>query len=128
MSALARGTSHLPAEVRRTKRADDWLINQLPVSMLSHDFFVRYVTHLPGARIDPLLEDADTVEHIADLVRGAPGRCFRWLGSWIGVESLLMPRCPRNCARRIVGSAASTLTWRGDHARVAGATWVDQRQ
>ncbi|WP_372728643.1 phage tail protein [Nocardioides sp.] len=109
MNALARGADQLP-DVRRAKRADDWMINQLPLSMLSHDFFVRYVRIFQTLG-STLLEDADNIEHVVDLSI-APPELVRWLGSWIGVDSLdeSMPDALR---RRIVGSAASTLTWRG---------------
>lgn len=110
MTALVPRQRQLPSRVMKSSRSRQWLLNQLPVGMLDADFFVRFVSifqELGGA----LLEDADNVERIVD-VTVAPDAMVRWLGSWIGVESI-DPSLDDAVQRRIVAGAATTLTWRG---------------
>lgn len=86
------------------------MLDQLPVSMLSHDFFVRFVSIFQELG-DSLLEDADNVEHVTDATV-APAPMLPYLASWIGVETIDDSQ-PEGLQRRIVSSAAKTLTWRG---------------
>lgn len=97
----------------RPRRPDDWMLRQLPMQMLSNDFFVRFVSIFQELGTT-LLEDADGVEYVADLTV-TPVETVRWLGSWIGVTSL-DDAMPEGLQRRIVASAAHTLAWRGTTA------------
>jgi phage tail-like protein len=94
----------------RARRPEDWMLRQLPVSMLSEDFFTRFVSIFQelGTR---LLEDADAIEHVPDPAV-APVTSLPWLGSWIGI-STLDPAMPEDQQRRIVRGAAATMMWRG---------------
>lgn len=110
MSNLVRASAALTSGHRTARRGDDWLLRQLPVQMLSQDFFVRFVSIFQEVGTS-LLEDADNVEHVADL-SVAPEPSIAWLGSWIGVDSL-DNSMPAELRRRIVGTAARTLASRG---------------
>jgi phage tail-like protein len=94
----------------RPRRDPDWMLKQLPVQLTSADFFSRFVSIFQelGTR---LLEDADNVDFVAD-VSLAPTDNLAWLGSWIGVDGI-DPAMPDELRRRIVSTAATTLTWRG---------------
>jgi phage tail-like protein len=108
-SIVPRGGA-LPDGVRSAPRSPHWMLNQLPVGMLESEFFVRFVSifqELGGS----LLEDADNIDNVLD-VTVAPDGMVRWLGSWIGVDAV-DPALPDDLQRRIVRSAAGTLTWRG---------------
>lgn len=110
MTSLVPRKNYLPEGIRTAPRSSQWMLNQLPVGMLDGSFFVRFVSifqELGGT----LLEDADNVDNLAD-VTVAPDAMVRWLGSWIGVNSV-DPSLPHDLQRRIVRSAAQTLTWRG---------------
>jgi phage tail-like protein len=90
-----------------------WMVNQLPVGMLDSTFFVEFVSlfqHLAN----PLLEDADNLEHVVDPTV-APEPMLRWLGTWIGLDSI-DPQLPSELQRLIVRSSARTLAWRGTKA------------
>jgi phage tail-like protein len=110
MTSVVPRVTQLPDGMRRARRSPQWLLNQLPVGMLDGDFFVRFVSIFQELGTT-LLEDADNVDNIIDLTV-APDAMVRWLGSWIGVGSI-DPSLPDELQRRIVGSAAQTLTWRG---------------
>lgn len=86
------------------------MLRQLPVQMLSHDFFVRFVSIFQELG-STLLDDADNIEHVVDL-SVVPGSSVAWLGSWIGVEKL-DNSMPEELRRRIVATAAQTLATRG---------------
>ncbi len=101
----------------RPRREPDWMLRQLPVQMLREDFFVRFVSIFQELGTT-LLEDADTVEHVADLTV-APPATVRWLGSWIGVDNL-DEQMPEDLQRRIVASTAGTLGWRGTATGLRG--------
>lgn len=111
-AALARRAAAQPA-VRIGARNPQWLLHQLPVGMLDGDFFVRFVSIFQelGAT---LLEDADNIDNVVDLAV-APDAMVRWLGSWIGIESI-DASLPDDLQRRIVASSARTLAWRGTAA------------
>lgn len=110
MTLVTTTMSMLPTGHVRPRRDPSWMLNQLPVSMLSHDFFVRFVSIFQELG-STLLEDADNIDHVLDL-SVAPVEVVRWLGSWIGL-SALDPSLPEELQRRIVASAAQTLTQRG---------------
>lgn len=95
---------------QRPRRPDDWMLRQLPVQMLSHDFFVRFVSIFQELG-SGLLEDADNIENTVDL-SVTPETSIAWLGSWIGVEKL-DPAMPEALRRRIVATSARTLASRG---------------
>lgn len=99
----------LPARLSPA-RPTDWMLNQLPVGLLGSDFFVRFVSIFQEVG-SSLVADADNIDHIADLAV-APEALLPWLGSWIGVEGV-DPSLPAQLQRRIIGSAAQTLAWRG---------------
>ncbi|MDP3893692.1 phage tail protein [Nocardioides sp.] len=94
----------------RGRRPTDWMLRQLPVAMLSEDFLVRFVSIFQDVG-NRLLEDADGIEHVPD-VTVTPTDLIPWLGSWIGVETIDRSM-PEELQRRIVRSAAATMTWRG---------------
>ena len=100
------------ASVGRPARSAQWMLDQLPVGLHNSDFFVRFVSIFQQLG-ETLLEDADNVTHLPDLTV-TPDPVVRWLGSWIGVGSL-DPSLPTALQRRIVASAAETLSWRGTH-------------
>lgn len=104
-----RDNALLPGPVNPGRR-DDWMLGQLPMQMLSDDFFVRFVSIFQdlGSR---LLDDADQVDHLIDLTVTSPPM-VRWMGSWIGSENL-DDTMGEDLQRRLVASAARTLVWRG---------------
>lgn len=110
MTALQPREAKLPQAAQHVQRSQEWLVNQLPVGMLDSEFFVRFVSIFQELG-DKLLSDADNVENVVDL-DVAPEAMVRWLGSWIGIESI-DPSLPDELQRRIVRSAAETLAWRG---------------
>lgn len=107
------GLARLPADVRTQPRSPQWLLNQLPVGMLGSDFFVRFVSLFQEVATS-IVENADNIPNVID-TGVAPPEMVRWLGSWIGVDSL-DPSLPEELQRRIVRSSAETLTWRGTAA------------
>jgi phage tail-like protein len=88
------------------------MLRQLPVQMAASDFFSRFVSIFQELG-SALLEDADGVDHVAD-VSVAPAGSLAWLGSWIGVDAI-DDSMPEELRRRIVSTASRTLTWRGTH-------------
>ncbi|GAB2460647.1 phage tail protein [Jatrophihabitans fulvus] len=132
------GRAPVPTSRPRARRSESWMLDQLPVGMLDSDFFVRFVRIFQDLG-STLLEDADNVDNILD-VAVAPDALVRYLGSWIGSASV-DPELPVELQRRIVRSAAETLTWRGTpqglarflelasggpvSVRDGGGVWVD---
>ena len=100
----------VPGGQTRPQRSPTWMLDQLPVSMLDHDFFVRFVSIFQDMG-STLLEDADNLEHVASTTV-APSPMLPYLASWIGVETIDDSQ-PESLQRRIVAGAAKTLTWRG---------------
>jgi phage tail-like protein len=109
VSSLAKTATGVVRPARAT-RPDDWMLRQLPVQMLAHDFFVRFVSIFQELGTT-LLDDADNVERVVDL-SVAPDSSIAWLGSWIGVEKL-DDSMPDDLRRRIVATSAQTLATRG---------------
>ncbi|WP_017936611.1 phage tail protein [Nocardioides sp. Iso805N] len=107
---LAPYVSQQPSGQLRPRRDPDWMVHQLPVQMVAHDFFRRFVSIFQELGTT-LLEDADNIDHILD-VSVAPPELVRWLGSWISAAPI-DEALPEDLQRRMVRSAARTLTWRG---------------
>lgn len=109
--------------VRRDKRVGvpprhpQWLLNQLPVGMLESEFFVRFVA-LFQEMGSTLLDDADTIEHIAD-VSVTPVSMLSYLAGWIGVD-VVDASLPEQVQRLIVASSAKALAHRGTIAGLRG--------
>lgn len=110
MTSLVPHASALPQGIRHARRSPEWMLNQLPVGMLDSDFFVRFVSIFQELG-ETLFADADNIDNIVDL-NVAPEEILRWLGSWIGVDTI-DPSLPDELQRRIVRSSAQTLAWRG---------------
>jgi phage tail-like protein len=110
MTSLVPRSKALPVRVMAPRRSSQWLLNQLPVGMLDADFFVRFVSIFQTVG-SSLLENADNIDYLTD-VTVAPDAMVRWLGSWIGTDTI-DPSLEDELQRRIVASAAATLTWRG---------------
>lgn len=102
--------STVPSPRQRPRRDPDWMLNQLPVAAVSHDFFARFVRIFQTLG-DRLLEDADGIEHLLDVHVTSP-EMVRWLAGWIGV-SVVDDSQPEELQRRIVAVAGRTLAWRG---------------
>jgi phage tail-like protein len=100
----------VPGGQTRPQRSPTWMLDQLPVSMLDHDFFVRFVSIFQDLG-STLLEDADNIEHVPNTTV-SPSPMLPYLASWIGVETIDDSQ-PESLQRRIVAGAAKTLTWRG---------------
>jgi phage tail-like protein len=103
-------TRQLPAARTPSQRSDTWLLDQLPVSMRDSDFFARFVSIFQELG-EGLFAGIDNIENLADL-SVTPEPAVRWLGSWIGVESV-DPSLPDRLQRSIVRGAAETLGRRG---------------
>jgi len=104
------GATSLATGQVRPERSPSWMLDQLPVAMLDHDFFVRFVSIFQHLGTN-LLEDADNVEHLVNTTV-TPTPMLPYLASWIGVETIDDSQ-PESLQRRIVAGAAKTLTWRG---------------
>jgi phage tail-like protein len=114
--AVARAGQRSPARAgarRRPARNPNWLVNQMPVGMLDSEFFVQFLSIFQEVG-GTLLEGADNIENILDPTI-APDAMVRWMGSWIGVDSV-DPSLPRELQRMIVRSSARTMSWRGTRA------------
>jgi phage tail-like protein len=96
--------------VSRPARHPRWLVDQLPVGMAQHDFFVRFVGIFQELA-STLLDDADMVEHVAD-VTVTPVPMLEALAGWIGVDSV-DASLPVDLQRLIVRSSARSLARRG---------------
>ena len=91
-------------------RRNDWLLGQLPMGMLEDDFFVRFVSIFQDVATS-LLEGADNIDNVVD-VSVAPESMVRYLGSWLGIESI-DASLPPELQRRIVRETGQILAWRG---------------
>lgn len=88
-----------------------WLLDQLPLSMLDDDFLVRFVSIFQELG-DTFMLQADNIEHVVD-VSVAPDHMVRYLGHWIGAQELLDESMPDVLQRRIVRESGQILPWRG---------------
>ena len=100
----------LPSGQLQPRRDPDWMLNQLPVQLVSSDFFRRFVSIFQDLGTT-LLEDADNIDHILD-VTVAPPEMVRWMASWIAAQQV-DEDLPVALQRRMVASSAQLLTWRG---------------
>lgn len=96
--------------VTRPSRSPQWLLNQLPVGLLDSDFFVRFVSIFQEVG-NGLLDDADNIHNLLDITV-TPPEMLRWLGGWIGVDSV-DPSLPIELQRLIISGSATSLRWRG---------------
>ena len=103
--------------VSRPARHPRWLVDQLPVGMVQSDFFVRFVGMFQELS-STLLDDADLVEHIAD-VTVTPVTMLQYLAGWVGVESV-DKSLPEDLQRTIVRSSSRSLAHRGTVAGLRG--------
>jgi phage tail-like protein len=87
-----------------------WLIDQLPLSMLEDDFLVRFLGIFQQLA-DGYMLQVDNIEHVVDTTV-APDRMVRALGAWIGVPAI-DPSLPDQVQRRIVREHGQMLQWRG---------------
>ena len=98
-------------------RRDQWLLNQLPVGMLSDDFFTRFVS-IFQEEATTLLAHGDNLPHLADPTV-APLPMVRWMADWIGLDGI-DPGLPDGTQRRLVTTAAHTLRRRGTPGALQG--------
>jgi phage tail-like protein len=91
-------------------RRTDWLVGQLPMGMLDDEFFVRFTSIFQEVATS-FLEGADNVANVVD-VTVAPPELVRWLGTWIGLESV-DASLEESLQRRLVRQAGRDLAWRG---------------
>jgi phage tail-like protein len=91
-------------------RRDDWLLAQLPIGMVSDDFFRRFVSIFQDVA-STLVEGTDNIPNTVD-VTVAPEPMVRWMAGWIGVPAL-DPTLPHVQQREIVRAHAEMLAWRG---------------
>ena len=88
-----------------------WLLDQLPLSMLDDDFLVRFVSIFQELS-DSFMVQADAIEHVVD-ISVAPTPMVRYLGQWIGAEDNVDASLPDLLQRRIVRETGRILPWRG---------------
>ncbi|MEY2450511.1 MAG: hypothetical protein QOD92_85 [Acidimicrobiaceae bacterium] len=98
-------------------RRDDWLLAQLPMGMLEDDFFARFVGIFQEVATT-FLDGVDNLENVVD-VTVAPESVVRWLGGWLGVDSI-DSSLPHELQRRIVIESGRILAWRGTRRGLAG--------
>ena len=91
-------------------RRTDWLVGQLPMGMLDDEFFVRFTSIFQQVATS-FLEGADNIANVVD-VTVAPPELVRWLGTWIGLESV-DASLEELLQRRLVRQAGRDLAWRG---------------
>lgn len=91
-------------------RRDDWLLAQLPIGMLDDDFFVRFVSIFQHVATS-MLDGVDNLDNVVD-VTVAPEPVMRWMGEWIGVDSV-DASLPHSLQREIVRASSRILAWRG---------------
>ncbi len=91
-------------------KPDRWMLDQLPVGMLSDDFFTRFVS-IFQAEAGTLVAHGENLPHLADPTV-APPAMVRWMADWIGLDGI-DPDLPEDTQRRMVTTAARTLRRRG---------------
>ena len=91
-------------------RGDDWLINQLPVSLVDDDFLVRFLSIFQEVA-ETVFHQIDTMPHMFDPTV-APDAMVRQMGHWIGVDAI-DPSLADHLQRRLVIESAKLLPWRG---------------
>ncbi|HEV2070044.1 MAG TPA: phage tail protein [Acidimicrobiales bacterium] len=95
----------------------EWLVQQLPAHLLDDPFFRRFVG-IFGELADGLRDHADGLEYVVD-VTVAPDPLVRYVGRWLGVESI-DPSLPVERQRELVRGAGRLLVWRGTRRGLAG--------
>jgi phage tail-like protein len=106
-------TAHLPAVTRRVTgptRRDDWLIHQLPVSMVEDEFLVRFLRIFQDVS-ETVFHQIDNLPHMFDPTV-APPSMVRTLGQWVGLD-WVDPSLEPARQRQIVMKYFSLLRWRG---------------
>lgn len=94
-----------------------WMLDQLPVGMVSDDFFARFVG-IFQEEAGTLLAHGDNLPYLADPTV-APTAMVRWLATWIGLDGI-DPDLPDATQRRMVTTAARTLRRRGTPGALQG--------
>jgi phage tail-like protein len=91
-------------------RRGDWLVDQLPMSMLDDDFLVRFLG-IFQTLADGYMLQVDNIEHVVDTTV-APDAMVRQMGAWIGTPPV-DPSLRDDVQRRIVREHGQMLQWRG---------------
>jgi len=95
-----------------------WLIDSLPVCFAGDPFLRRFLGIFQELA-DDLRSAIDGIEHTVDATV-APPDFVRWLGGWLGVESI-DPSLPEGRQRELVSGFGPLLPQRGTAAGLAGA-------
>jgi phage tail-like protein len=103
---------------RTTVEVGGWLIDSLPVCFAGDPFLRRFLGIFQELA-DDLRSAIDGIEHTVD-ADVAPPAFVRWLGSWLGVESL-DPSLPELRQRELVSGFGPLLPKRGTAAGLASA-------
>lgn len=103
---------------RTTVEVGGWLIDSLPVCFAGDPFLRRFLGIFQELA-DDLRSAIDGIEHTVD-ADVAPPDFVRWLGGWLGVESL-DPSLPELRQRELVAGFGPLLPQRGTAAGLAGA-------
>jgi phage tail-like protein len=103
---------------RPTAEIGGWLIDSLPVCFAGDPFLRRFLGIFQELA-DDLRAAIDGIEHTVD-ADVAPPDFVRWLGSWLGVESL-DPSLPELRQRDLVAGFGPLLPQRGTAGGLAGA-------
>lgn len=93
------------------------MTDQLPAHLLGDPFFRRFVG-IFGELADGLRDHANGLEHVVD-VSVAPDPLVRYLGRWLGLESI-DPSLPVERQRDMVRGAGRLLAWRGTRTGLTG--------
>lgn len=91
-------------------RRSDWLLQQLPVSMVEDDFLGRFLMIFQSIA-DTELHQIDTLKHMFDPAV-APDAMVRLMGQWIGVD-WIDPSLPDELQRDMVRGYSALVRWRG---------------
>jgi phage tail-like protein len=94
-----------------------WLVEQLPAHLLGDPFFRRFVG-IFAELADGLRAHADGLEHAVD-VSVAPDPMVRYIGRWLGMESI-DPSLPVLRQREMVRGAGTLAAWRGTRVGLEG--------
>jgi phage tail-like protein len=103
---------------RPTIEVSGWLIDSLPVCFAGDPLLRRFLGIFQELA-DDLRSGIDGIEHAVDATV-APPDFVRWLGGWLGVESL-DPSLPELRQRELVCGFGALLPQRGTAAGLAGA-------
>jgi phage tail-like protein len=102
---------------RAAVEVSGWLIDSLPVCFAGDPFLRRFLGIFQELA-DDLRSAIDGIEHTVDATV-APPDFVRWLGAWLGVESL-DPSLPELRQRELVSGFGPLLPQRGTAAGLAG--------